>query len=253
LIESDLVAFAAGSLVDAFGKIGGHSEAEHPGARVHVMFARADHLRQRLSDGERADVFAPAKVYELDLAREGGLLAEPTLIFAQSRLRIIVAASSSDRVGGLADLARPGIRLATEHAGAPRSRYTRGLLACTGRDPRFGPGFAVRVAARAAVRVATVRELVARVADGSADAGIVYAPDVTADVGDQIREVAIPHDLNVVANYAIATVTHAENRSGGASFVSLVRCSVGQAMLARRGFLPVGQVDSSDSDKEQRR
>src|SRR5215831_599445 len=119
----DVVVFAAGSLIDAFSEIGTHYEAQRPGARVRLTFASADHLRQRLLQGERADVFASANVHELERARSDGLLAGPIRVFAHNRLQVIVARRSRERIDGLADLARPGIRLAAEHAGAPLSIY----------------------------------------------------------------------------------------------------------------------------------
>ena len=239
--ESDVVVFAAGSLFDAFSEIGAHYEAEHPGARVRFTFASADHLRQRLLDGERADVFASANFEELRRAREDSLLDGPIHVFAHNRLQIIVAANSPHRITSLIDLARPGTRLAAEHAGAPLSGYTRLLLARAQRDPAYGNDFPSRFAANAVVPVATVRELVARVAEGVADAGIVYVTDITPDVRTQLSTVDIPVDLNVTADYAIGNLA-ARVRSGGnlegRTFLELVLSPAGQLILQRWGFLP---------------
>jgi molybdate transport system substrate-binding protein len=235
----NVVVFAAGSLANAFSEIGARYEAEYPGARVHCTFASADHLRQRLLNGERADVFASANYEELERARADGLLTGPIEVFAHNRLQVIVALDRSQRIESLADLARPGIRLAAEHTGAPLSGYTRALLARAQSDPAYGHDFKAKVAGNVAVEVATVRELVARVADGAADAGIVYVTDVTPNVRNRVSIVNVPDDVNVTADYAIGSVG-AKARSGnpvdGPSFVSLVISPTGQSILERWGF-----------------
>jgi molybdate transport system substrate-binding protein len=79
--------------------------------------------------------------------------------------------------------------------------------------------------------------VVAKVSLGEADAGIVYATDVTAG-GDKIEGVDIPKDQNVTATYPIATVKASKRQQQAQAFVDLVRSPDGQRVLEGFGFLP---------------
>ncbi len=80
-----------------------------------------------------------------------------------------------------------------------------------------------------------VRGVVTKVTAGEADAGIVYVTDVTA-AGDAADMVEIPEDINVVAEYPIATVAASENQEVGEAFIDFLTGADGQAILAEYGF-----------------
>jgi molybdate transport system substrate-binding protein len=81
-----------------------------------------------------------------------------------------------------------------------------------------------------------VRQIVAKVQLGEADAGIVYTTDVTPQVREQVRQIEVPDALQTSAEYPIALAKGA-NRSGGEAFVEFVLSPAGQAILAKWGFL----------------
>ena len=80
-----------------------------------------------------------------------------------------------------------------------------------------------------------VRGVVTKVTAGEADAGIVYVTDVIA-AGDDADMVEIPDDINVVAEYPIATVAASENPEVGRGVHRLPAGDEGQAILAEYGF-----------------
>jgi molybdate transport system substrate-binding protein len=65
----------------------------------------------------------------------------------------------------------------------------------------------------------------------------VYRTDVEA-AGDVAEAVAIPTDLNVVANYPIASVTTSTQTAVDQAFINFLTSADGQAILARYGFGP---------------
>jgi molybdate transport system substrate-binding protein len=81
-----------------------------------------------------------------------------------------------------------------------------------------------------------VRQVVAKVQLGEADAAIVYSTDATPQARDQLQLIAVPDPLQTLATYAIA-VSKGTNSAGGEAFVSYVLGPEGQATLARWGFL----------------
>jgi len=78
---------------------------------------------------------------------------------------------------------------------------------------------------------------VTKVSLGEADAGIVYATDVTAG-GDKVEGGDIPKDQNVTDTYPIATVRASKAQDKAQAFMDLVLSAEGQQVLKQYGFLP---------------
>jgi molybdate transport system substrate-binding protein len=237
--SAKVVVFAAGSLVDAFRAIGQEFESRSPGIEVSFRFASADHLRQDIVAGAQVDVFAPANRLEMDLVGAANLIVGTPRVFAETSLVLIASRENPRQIAGIGDLARSDLRVVAEHAEAPLSRYSAAMLASASEDPSFGRDFVARVEARVVVRTKTVRQMVARVLAGDADAGVVYASDVTPDVKDRLVAIEIPERFNVTASYLIAVIATGANPRGGANFVEYVTSAAGQSTLAQWGFRPV--------------
>ncbi len=83
-----------------------------------------------------------------------------------------------------------------------------------------------------------MKSVVGKVQLGEADAGICYRSDVTAAVTRYVHVLEIPESANVVASYPIALLKGARSDAAQA-FVDLVLSKDGQAILAKRGLIPV--------------
>jgi len=81
-----------------------------------------------------------------------------------------------------------------------------------------------------------VRQVLAKVVLGEADAGIVYRSDARA-ARDKVQVVDIPPDVNVIAEYPIAVVKGAPNADLARRWVDLVRSPAGAAALREAGFV----------------
>ncbi|HEU4840911.1 MAG TPA: molybdate ABC transporter substrate-binding protein, partial [Ilumatobacteraceae bacterium] len=80
-----------------------------------------------------------------------------------------------------------------------------------------------------------VRGVATKVTAGEADAGIVYVTDVIA-AGDAADMVEIPDDVNVIAEYPIATVAASQDQNVDEAFIGFLTGPEGQAILAEHGF-----------------
>jgi molybdate transport system substrate-binding protein len=101
----------------------------------------------------------------------------------------------------------------------------------------FGEDFANRVAGNVVSEEEDVRDVLAKVELGEADAGIVYVSDAFIS-GDKVQQVAIPAGSNILASYPIATVAGGDEALGDA-FIAYVLSDEGQATLVDYGFDPV--------------
>jgi molybdate transport system substrate-binding protein len=93
-----------------------------------------------------------------------------------------------------------------------------------------------RVLANVASYETTVKQVVAKVRLGEADAGVVYSTDATAANSGAIRLLAIPERLNITTSLPAAVVAGAAHPEAAAAFVTFLISPAGQACLRRRGF-----------------
>ena len=82
-----------------------------------------------------------------------------------------------------------------------------------------------------------VKQVLAKIQLGEADAGIVYVSD--ARVASELLTIAIPAQANVVAEYPIAALAGAPSPALAAEFVDFVLSPEGQSILKKWGFTPV--------------
>jgi molybdate transport system substrate-binding protein len=233
----EVTVFAAASLTDAFKEIADAFQADNSGTSVTFNFGGSNTLRAQLDQGAAADVFASADQAQMDLARQDGDLSGDPQVFAHNLLTIITPAGNPRQVQGVCDLARPGLKLVTSQPNVPVGQYTLAMLRKAGAGP-CGAAFQDQVQANVVSRESDVRQLVAKVQLGEADAGVSYTTDVTPQVREQVQEVAIPDDLNTLATYPIA-LANGPNPEGGRAFVDYVLSPPAQDILARWGFLPI--------------
>jgi len=117
-------------------------------------------------------------------------------------------------------------------------RYARESVCLMGQDaPTYGEDFVAHVASNVVSEEEDVRDVLAKVALGEADAGIVYVSDAAA-AGDEVQRIEIPDADNIVASYPIAAVTGGDAALAEA-FIAYLLSADGQATLADFGFEPV--------------
>jgi molybdate transport system substrate-binding protein len=231
--EQELVVFAAASLREVFSALGEELQRAHPGTQLRFNFAGSQELRTQIEQGAAADVFASADTRHMDALVQAGLAARPAL-FARNEPVIVVSREAADRVHGLADL--PTLeRIVIGTPEVPIGRYTLNILDLA--SGSLGADFRARVEARVVSRELNVRQVLAKVTLGEAQAGLVYRSDARA-AGEGARVVAIPANLNVIAEYPLAVLARAPHPRLARAFVELVRSAQGQAALATAGFLP---------------
>jgi molybdate transport system substrate-binding protein len=214
--------FAAASLTAAFNQLGERYTAANGGTKVSFNFAGSQALATQIRQGAPADVFASADVPNMDKARD---LVDPPQNFASNRLRIVVEKGNPRGVKSLDDLAGKDLKVVLAAPQVPAGRYAEQILDRAG------------VSVQPVSLEDNVKAVVTKVSLGEADAGIVYATDVTAG-GDKIEGVDIPKDQNVTATYPIATVKASKHQQQAQAFVDLVRSPDGQRVLESFGFLP---------------
>jgi len=233
-----LEVFAAASLTEAFTALGRLMEQRSPGLRVRFNFAGSQQLATQIEQGARADVFASADERWMDYLAERALLADEVRRFAHNRLVVITPRANPAGMDGVRELARRGVTFVIAAPAVPAGRYSRQALEKLSAAPGFGADFAERALKNVVSQEENVRAVVTKVQLGEADAGMVYASDVTPAIAGSVRVIDIPDAYNVVASYPIAVLKSAPHAEVGRRFVQLVLSAEGQRILGEHGFLP---------------
>jgi molybdate transport system substrate-binding protein len=225
----EITVFAASSLTAAFTQIGKDFEAANPGVTVTFNFGPSDGLAGQIESEGVADVFASASATWMDdLAGATGVSDRTD--FAKNKLVIITPPDDPAGIGSIQDLARQGVQLILAAEGVPAGDYARRALE--------NAGIAKAAKGNVVSNEQDDASVVAKIASGEADVGIVYASDVTEAVAPTVRAVTIPDDVNVIATYPIAVVDGSTSTNLARAFVRYVSGSEGQATLRSFGFLP---------------
>jgi molybdate transport system substrate-binding protein len=239
-LQGELTIFTAASLTDAFKEMAAQIEQANPGTKLTFNFAGSPTLRTQLAQGARADVFASADEPNMYGAEKDGTISGEPQIFARNLLVVVVPAKNPAGIHTLQDLTKPKLKLVLTNKDVPAGNYARQALEKMSQDPTYGPDFARRVLTNLVSEETNVKQVASKVQLGEADAGIVYSTDVTPALRSAVRVIEIPPEFNVSAKYPIAAVKGAGNETGARAFIAYVLSPVGQAILARHGFLVSG-------------
>jgi molybdate transport system substrate-binding protein len=224
-----LTVLAAASLTESFETIGERFHADDPCVHVRFSFGPSDGLATQIVEGSPADVFASASPSWMDVVAGDGPGVRDRADFARNSLVVITPAHDAATVTSIDDLANDGVTLVLAAEGVPAGDYAREVFANAGIDEA--------ALDNVVSNEEDVKGVVQKVILGEADAGIVYRTDVTDEIRPQVRTVAIPDEVNVVATYPIAVVASTEEPDEAGAFVAYV-VGGGQDVLRAAGFLP---------------
>ena len=227
--------FAAASLSDAFTEIGKDFEAANSGVTVTFNFSGSQALRTQIEEGAPADVFASASGKEMDtLVTSAHVVVGTPQVFLNNKLVVILPANNPAGLEKLENLANMGIKIVLAAEEVPVGNYSRQSLDLM--NGSFGTDFKDKVFANVVSNEDNVKQVVAKVQLGEADAGIVYTSDAVA--APELQTIDIPTELNIIAEYPIAPLAESVNVDLAEAFIAYILSADGQSVLQKWGFAP---------------
>jgi len=208
--QATVVVFAASSLKEVVTEVAAEW-SKRSGVPTRTQFEASSTLARQIKEGAPADVFFSAAPEWLDLLR-----IQDRVDWLSNRLVCVVPKDAKD-VGlkGLKSLA-----LANEQV--PAGRYARAALAHLG----------IPLPART-IYGSNVRDVLAKVSQGGAEAGIVYATDAAVDPALRVA-FTFPPDSHPRILYSVGVLTPA-----GKAFSDALREPWTRQIAVRRGFAEV--------------
>ncbi len=235
--QRDLIVFAASSLREVFTDLSHRFMAQHPEVRVTFNFAGTGELKTQLEHSTSADVFAGAdREHTAALVRAG--ICQGLVVFATNEPCMIVPLTPHSQLANFSELPNAA-RIVVGAPEVPIGRYTDQILERANKV--LGSEFRARVLAKIVSRELNVKQVLAKVSLGEAEAGIVYRTDALL-AQDRVGILDIPDEFNVLAEYTLATLTKAKHPTLARDWVELIRSRAGQSVFARFGFLPPSET-----------
>jgi molybdate transport system substrate-binding protein len=214
-----LTVFAAASLTNVLPQIDPHGR---------YSFGGSNTLAAQIEQGLPADVFASANTALPWQLHRKGLVARP-VVFTSNRLVVVIAHGNPLHLGSVQQLERPGLRIVMAAAGVPVGDYTRKVLARMGLSELVG---------KAVSQETDVREVLAKVTLGEADAGFVYATDAKT-VSGKVSLLGIPKSAQPQVLYAAAAVKSSTHLQAAKAWVKQLLSKRAQKKLRAAGFLRI--------------
>ena len=230
--DPTLTISAAVSLSDALNEIQALYAQAHPQTKITFNFGGSGTLELQIERGAPVDIFISAASEEMDsLSAKNLVLPDTRTILSSNRVVLIVPADpppDSPRIESFADLAKPAVRTIAigEPASVPAGHYAQQILEHAG----------VWSEVRAKVVLAKdVRQVLAYIETGNADAGIVYATDArtTSRVRVVAEAAAGSHDPVI---YPAAILKTSQNANVARDFLKFLLMPAAQAVLEKYGF-----------------
>ena len=228
-----LTVSAAASLKEALTAIDQDFQRAHPNVTVTPNFGASGTLQLQIEQGAPVDVFVSAAPQQMDaLAAKNLLLVDTRANLLENEL-VLIAPKDSKAVSGFGDLKRTDVRVIA--VGDPRSvpagTYAQQVLTALG----------IYDAVKSKMTLATdVRQVLADVETGSAEAGLVYSTD--AAISSKVRVVMdAPAGTHRPIVYPAAVLRASMNPDAAREFVSYLASPAARAVFLKYGFRPAAK------------
>jgi molybdate transport system substrate-binding protein len=230
----DLTIYGAASLAGVLDEVEAAYEAAAPGSKLTISTDSSAALATQIVQGAPADVFLSADTSNPTKLVDGGFTAGEAVVFAGNELTVIVPKDNPVHIATPADLARSGVKVIAAGDEVPITKYATQLLANLAKESGYPADFESAYQANVVSKEDNVKAVVAKVALGEGDAGIVYVTDSRAS-GD-VDTVDVPDAANVEASYAGVVVKASEQVEAAKAFLDWLAGPDGEAILGQFGF-----------------
>lgn len=224
---------AAASLTSPMNDIKEAYEKEHSNIKLVINFGSSGSLQKQIEEGAPVDVFLSAGQKQMDALQTGGLIDEKSRVnFLGNEIVLIVPAGKAG-VSSFEDLATDKVSIVGlgDFGSVPAGQYAQETLTSMKIIDQVTPK---------AVFAKDVKEVLAWVESGNADAGVVYSSD--AKGSDKVTVVAsAPAGTHKPIVYPGAIVKSSKNASEAQKFLDYLKSPVAGQIFEKYGFTLVAE------------
>src|ERR1700761_7476305 len=254
-MHAELVLYVAGNSFFAMAPLTQAFERDYPAYQGKVYFETLPPgiIARQLANGgtitvgnmtwtARPDVFMAGRAGVTALIEQGSLRA-PLVSYATNDLAIMVAAGNPKRIAGLADLARPDVRLAMPNLVTEGvSRQIQASLVKAGGEPLRAAVYESKVTTGTSLMTQVHhRQTPVWILQGKVDAGVTWQSEIVfqRQIGHAIEAVAIPASQNTVESYSAAALAAAPHPQAARDWLAFLQTPEALAVMQGYGFKAV--------------
>lgn len=204
-------------------------EEQNPDITVSGTYDSSGKLQTQIEEGMEADVFMAAATKQMDALTEEGMIEEDSVTdLLENKIVLITSADSQLELSSFEDITKADTIAIGDPASVPVGQYSEEALT--------NLGLWDQVLAKASLGT-NVTEVLNWVAEGSAQAGIVYATD--AATTDKVKVVAeAPEDSLAEPDiYPVGIVSASENKEAAEKFVEFLKSDEAIQIFEDYGFI----------------
>ncbi len=224
-----MVAAAASLRYCMEGELKSMFEAEHLDTEVTFTFDSSGKLQTQIEEGADVDVFFSAATKQMKALDEKGMIDSPSIVdLLENKIVLIVAKDDNGNIEDFADIVLAETIAIGDPESVPAGQYAKEALT--------NLGLWDAVSAKASLG-GNVTEVLNWVAEGSAEAGIVYATD--AATTDKVQVVApAPEDSVSKVVYPVGIVESSTKKDAAKLFIDFLKSPAALKVFEEYGFSP---------------
>lgn len=226
--NSKILVSAAASLKDSLGEIKQAYQKVNPNVTVTYNLGASGTLLQQIASGAPADVFISAAQKQMNELQQKNLIVPETKRNLLTNSVVLIVPKNSTTVTSFKSLTSPNVkRIAVgEPRSVPVGQYTEEIFKNLGILDQLKPKFTYSN---------TVRNVLAAVESGNADAGVVYATD--AKISNQVKVVeTAAANLHSPVVYPMAVLKNSKNVPAAKEYAQFLQSANARSIFTKYGF-----------------
>lgn len=203
-------------------------EKKYPNIKVEGTYDSSGKLQTQIEEGIEADVFFSAAAKQMNALKEEKLVDSDSIVeLLENKVVLITAANSDQELSEFTDITKAKTIAIGDPESVPAGQYAKEILS----------NLEIWEETLEKASLGTnVTEVLNWVAEGSADAGIVYATD--AATTDQVKVIAQApeNSLDKRVIYPVGIIANSQKKDAAEKFVTFLKSEEAMAVFEKYGF-----------------
>lgn len=203
-------------------------EAANPGIRVEGTYDSSGKLQTQIEEGMEADVFMSAAMKQMNALKDKNMMDADSIVeLLENKIVLITSADSGEGIISFEDIVKGETIAVGDPESVPAGQYAKEALTTLGLWDQIEAKLSLGT---------NVTEVLNWVAEGSADAGIVYATDAATNGKVKVVAEAPEGSLSKKVIYPVGVVTASEKKDAARKFVDFLQTDEAIAVFETYGF-----------------
>ena len=226
--EVTILIAAAASMEKSLEELIPQFQAKYPWITVEGTYDSSGKLQTQIEEGLEADIFLSAAMKQMNALKDGNMIdADSIKELLENKVVLIVPTGVESKVTGFEDILNASTIAIGDPESVPAGQYAKKVFDSLGMYDK--------VAEKASLGT-NVTEVLNWVAEGSADAGVVYATDAATSDKVTIISEAPEGSLDEKVIYPIGIVTASQKKEAAALFVEYLQSEEAANLFVSYGF-----------------